>query len=755
MFSWFRGRIGGLLLRVRRPRLALEVVRRMPKQAAAWKWIVPVFLSVTALSPPSALAEGGRIRVSTELDYTATNADIQNKRTGVESETDRSYFLQLYTLELEKEIFPYLDFRTGGLLRLIDSTQDTTSSDPDREATTDFEERLGRAFAELNLNNPLYTGGVAYHWTELKEGQTTDGVDDFSTRLFREEYDGRFKWSPEGFPSFDLEFNRFHLYDDANERDRLDDRLSLETRYGYKGFLSDYTYTRLDSEQKIADSGALTQIHDGGATYSDSFFGNRVSMIGGFRLRHSTIEPSGTGDYDLPVTSPGIPFSVPDDSINPEFTDVGDFASLTAGRIGVDSPENQTEVSFGLNFDFPTDVHGVYVVPTRYSPEIRSLTWTVFVSDDEDESDGVDWTLHEDGIITSYSVANDRFEIRFSLPAENIRRVKVLTTSKFVASGEEIGVDQIEAFIVIPGGAGLKIKNFVQNYNLGLRWAITDRTTTAYDGFYRSEEDEPFDLSRTTLTNSIRIQHIFGPILVGSARVMRTDGSSSDEGDMVGHLYSASLRANYLDTLGQTLVYSGRQEKDEQGSGRTDSILLRTNADLYRNWSMNLDVGYTWRKPIEGENGTTALLRLGTDVAPNEKLRFVMNYLARWRTEDGGSPELDHNASFQAFWVPFRTLSLFGRVNLRRRESDGEGLTVSQNYSVNWAPFPDGSLHFSFAYNEILDTRERQSRIFSPQVDWQVTHNALLTVRFNIGTIESQTEKSDVRNLRAELKFFY
>ena len=79
----------------------------------------------------------------------------------------------------------------------------------------------------------------------------------------------------------------------------------------------------------------------------------------------------------------------------------------------------------------------------------------------------------------------------------------------------------------------------------------------------------------------------------------------------------------------------------------------------------------------------------------------------------------------------------------------------SQNYSFNWAPFPDGSLNFSFAYNQTLETREIESRIFSPQVEWQITRNALLTVRFNIGTIESETEESDVRNLRAELKIFY
>ena len=34
-----------------------------------------------------------------------------------------------------------------------------------------------------------------------------------------------------------------------------------------------------------------------------------------------------------------------------------------------------------------------------------------------------------------------------------------------------------------------------------------------------------------------------------------------NEGDVVSHLYTASLRANYLDTLNQTLVYSGKHDE--------------------------------------------------------------------------------------------------------------------------------------------------------------------------------------------------
>ena len=48
---------------------------------------------------------------------------------------------------------------------------------------------------------------------------------------------------------------------------------------------------------------------------------------------------------------------------------------------------------------------------------------------------------------------------------------------------------------------------------------------------------------------------------------------------------------------------------------------------------------------------------------------------------------------------------------LCRRQAEAQtketviGLRVAQDYSVNWAPFPDGLLRFSLGYNRTVDTR--------------------------------------------------
>ena len=98
---------------------------------------------------------------------------------------------------------------------------------------------------------------------------------------------------------------------------------------------------------------------------------------------------------------------------------------------------------------------------------------------------------------------------------------------------------------------------------------------------------------------------------------------------------------------------------------------------------------------------------------------------------------------------------MFATVSLRHNESDHEGLKVAQNYSVNWAPFPDGSLRFSIGYNRSVDTRDNTVSALSPRIDWQVTRSTLLTLLSHLGTTETDAETRDVKSVRLTLRTHY
>jgi hypothetical protein len=186
-----------------------------------------------------------------------------------------------------------------------------------------------------------------------------------------------------------------------------------------------------------------------------------------------------------------------------------------------------------------------------------------------------------------------------------------------------------------------------------------------------------------------------------------------------------------------------------------NSIFLRTDADLYEGWGADLDLGYSWQSPLEGADNTSATLRVSTNIDPNPRLNFTLDYLVSWNTEKGEPSTIDQNARFQGFWIPVRTLSFFASVSLRHKESEGEGLKVAQNYAVSWAPFPDGWLDLSLAYNRSVDTDGNETWAISPQIDWQITRTTFLNLRFNFGTIESDRQTSDVMNIRATLRASY
>jgi len=708
---------------------------------------MPALISAVALSPSVALAEGDLLRLQADLEFIYSLIDTEADATGEETDTEFTYFKRQYDIEIQKELYPYLTVRGGGLFELIDSETDTDGTQ------TGFNQTTSRLFGEINLDNPLYTLGGAYRRREFEFNP-----DNFATtRIFRDEYAGLLQWRPVGFPTVDLDFNHFHTWDDADTRDQTVDLLVLKTRYDYEDFASDYTYTRNDQDESITDFGSLTQIHNGGLRYTRDFLQDRLEVTGAARFNYEALEPLAEGLVELPTTSPGSAFFLLDDSDPTTLTDVDAANPLTTVNIGAGAP--LIPVGIGLDFGAPTEVDRIRVAPlvdqqdpTLASPgEIAALAntfmWSVFTSDDQ-----VNWV---EQMISSviYDVFENRWEITLASTADT-PYIKVVTTPLPAATGE-IRIREIRALTTEDVEPGETLENFTQTYNLGIRWQVTDRTRTFYESFLRIREDKPFDRKKTTLTNGFTVQHDFNPIFYGDARVLRTDTFDTFRTDSVRHTYSASLIADWYPTLNQRLVYSGEHDEEGGSTGYSNSIILRTNADVYRGWGANLDLGYTTKNPIFGPDSTSTILRLSTNIAPNERLNFTVDYLGSWDTESDRGSSLNHLARFQMFWVPLRTLSLYGSVALRDEERDLEGLKVSQDYSINWAPFPDGALNFNLAYNQNIDTQDRESRILTPELNWQVTRTTLLTVSFDYGTIETDVEKRDLKVLRANFRTYY
>jgi hypothetical protein len=727
----------------------------MPKQVALWIRMTPVILLSTLWAPATAWAEGGQLNVLVDLEYLFSTNDSENDLTGEEINTDFSRLRQKYDIELQKEIYPFLNFRGGGVFDLIntDSTTETSLLGVNERFDTNDDERAIWLFGELNLENPLYTAGVAYRRRRFEEDLT--GIP--KTTDYREEYEGLFRWRPVGFPLVDLDYTHFNIWndDEFDPRDNNLDRFILKSWYSYRDFAYDYTYTRLDDDDRVKDLKTLNQLHDARANYSRRFYGDRLLVTTGLRVNYQTLDLSGTGEYERPVFPPGDQLFRQDDDSPTVWTQAELDAALLANSIIIGSPIPPTDpASAGLYFDSPTRVDLLYL-PTETGDGFAnpsdiagmSYSWTLYVSDD-----GLNWDARP-VVDATYSRPDRRFEL--SIPLDEYTYIKVVAIPQPSILGT-VEIRSIQALLTITvAGDGLKIEDLDQTYNLGLQWEVTDRTTASYDGFYRMVESHPFETRRTTLSNGLSLRHLFSPWLYGNARVLRTDGTEQNRGDSVDHLYTASLTADWLDTLRQTFVYSGRNNKQEDETTNTNSFLLRTDADLYEGWSADLDLGYSWKNANVDNDTTNTTMRISTDVDPNPRLNLGLDYLLSWNTETGLPSSLDHTGRFQGFWVPLRTLSFFASVGLRYKERDQRGLQIDQDYSVNWAPFPDGLLNLSLAYNHSVDTRDNRNDIFSAQMDLQLTRTTLLTVRYNVGTLADDRQTSDLQNVRVTLRSYY
>ena len=711
-------------------------------------------LTVITVSPGVARTEG--INLFTEFDFSQVESNIFRKDTGEKTESDSTRFKQNYNLNATKTVYPYLNFRGGGIFQLenLDSTTDGIA--------TDSEERTIQPFLELNLNNPLFGAGLGYRKAEIeKSGAGIPGSKDS-----RDEYNALLRWRPTDLPRFDLRYTRTHTFDEPETVDSVENLFTLDTRYEFKGLRLGYSYTFNEKKDEVTDLASLREIHEVRVDYSRRASRNRFHLATGYKINYSTTEFSGAGVISIPVPRSGGRFSLdgtPEDgpslASNVSLID-GDFSVSSGIDIGLAGDET-TQTNIGLDFGFPARVDTVFVwLDRRLSSSVAgSFAWAVYTSPDNEDTST--WTLHAVVFPAIFGTFQNRFEIIF--PPVEARFLKVVTRplSPAVAgapSFPNIFITEMEAFARLPGGKGFAFTEIDQASYFDLRGKITDRTSMGYDLSFRRRESDPIGDRKTSISNSVELAHKFSGMFTGNARLLRTDTSSRgiERETSVNYSYSASVRASYLDTFSQILTYSGTYVTDKDGTGNANSMFLRSNAQLYLNWSAFLDLGYNLTDPQQGERTTSTFARIGTNLIPNRKVTINANYKATKTTTsdpDRESSIMKQEGGFQVFITPLPTVSLVG--DLKFVKDDGSSRTF-KNYSANWSPFPEGALQLFFVYNETLISEEdRIDTFIGPSLVWKVTRYTFLDISYNVTESDTRFEKQRSNILRSNLKIVF
>ncbi|KPK28211.1 MAG: hypothetical protein AMJ61_03160 [Desulfobacterales bacterium SG8_35_2] len=731
-------------------------------------------LLVTAL-PVSLQAEG--LSLVADFEYFFSNENRTEKDTGLELDTDFSRYSQLYQVDISRFVYPNVFFNLGGYFEQI-NTDITLVAPPLPELSSDSKATTLRPYMEVNLQTPLYSGGVGYR----KRKTDSSGNLRSDTSVTVDEYNGVLTWKPVDLPQFNLHYQHIDAQDSPLTYDATRDTYTLLSKYTYKDLLFHYIYNRLDNYNNTADVGNLSQNHNGGLSYFRGFDikNNRFTVNASAKYIYNTIESTGlyyNSSVDRPADSPGTPFYILNDfsptSNEPfELIPVDPGHPLTNVNIGRDGGLNP--VSGGLNFNTPTDVDTVYIQlsndldsfpnlasPSQISSIANGFNWQFYSSDDLVE---LNWT--EQPISSAiYNSIDNRFEIRLAAGVR-ARRIKVTTIPMDVVAPGEIRYDSISAYTTVTISSGEKTEDKSQFYTYGLQWLMSSRTTFGYEGNYRIQEASPEIFEKTTLTNSLYFRHVITQIFSTYGRVSHSDSNElfrEKEEETKEDVLSLSLRADYLDTLSQTLTYSGAGTNNKESSDTVEkesessrnSVILRTSADLYTGWSLNLDLLYAFNTLEDDTDQNTKGIRFDTIVEPNRNITLTLDYSINWTEYSDRAEQISQYGTFQFLWTVTDTLNTFFRYNLRKDEGENDSTYYFWEYNINWAPFPDGTLQFSIGYNESMDNADQKIKTLSPQVTWKIGYGIFFNLRYNVGTRESPTESTDLYSIISTLKLFY
>lgn len=685
-----------------------------------------------------------------------TDQRVTTKATGETTNTKSEDFKQLYSLDMTKELMPNLTLGGGfGFTQLNAEIK----NDGEKETTKNTSQR---PYVQLLLDSSNLDSVSSYGKNTIERGNFSSE----SSKRYTEEYIQTFNWKPVQLPESDFTYIRNLAYNEPTSQelklDRQSDLYQLETRYDYKNYSFNYIHSRSDINDNVTGfENRLTGDH-GFVSYSNSFYDGKVTFNGRVRAKRDEVKFWGEGERLVPTTAAGGTFYNTDDPPPATSNNPGDFVyNQPLSNINL-LQDGGGQLSFGLDFLGEVQVDTIYVELLPYdlndptnrqaSPseiaDLQSLySWSVYISDDQ-----LTWFPQPMRPVI-YDEIENRFEISFNSTQTPYMKIAVTPLPTFYLPGKEIRLAQLRPFRTLPSDTSeFTTTDVTTTFNIN--WAMSPKTTSGYDFIYRQEETDPFDEKRTLLSNGARLNHIFNEVFVGNLSLSRATVTERGQGDETGHLFSSSLMANYLPTFNQVLTYSFTHRDDEdEGSGTTNSLLLRNNLDLYTGWSLTLDGAYTMQEPAKGENSDSLFFRVGSNVTPNRWMNFSLFYDKRWTNIDGQAEIREESGEAIISWVPLASLSLYADFFVKKRQSDDT--VTRQKYSVSWAPFRDGTLRFSIAYSIDNNSVSSDTTTLTPTIFWRPNKKTQLSLNYSIGKREDDFERVDFKTALLTLRAFY
>lgn len=682
----------------------------------------------------------------TQVDETQTTPGFPT----LETETDswRGRLSLTYT----QQLWPNIQLQAGGLFEQLRGRADFFGTETESEYTQLL------PFVILRWQTPTSNAQLGWQRNEVRR----QGGD----ALIRDTYGITLGWTPEPTSFARLSYYRSDDRDDGRELfDRQTDRLLLLAGYRPIDPLAiDYRGSWVWEDNRVDDTQIDTTSQNLRVLFGDTYWDQRLTVSASYDVAWRQVETQrgSPGEVSLPVVAvrglsalSDLPSNVTL-APNPALID-GNREASTGINLGVPRPADDRSLrNFGFDFEIPRAVNSIRVWVDRDLPlEISQVfSWEIWSS-----ADNVRWTRQRTLGAAPFAPFDNYFELRFGAIAARYLKLVAAPLPPGVPNAQEyatINVTEIEGLLFreVPG-TGFRNQATDQRIYAGAQLVLTREPYLTWDVTYTATIPDD-RVTTDTLANVLSLSYQIDPVWLLNARAGYETGRSIF-GRRNNVLYGASLTATPIPAFSATLTASGQRERYERGiSQDTDSLYLNTTTNLYEGINLLAGGGFARTQFIPGARIDSTTASAALELLPNPTLSLVLGYDLSRDDRTGGdfgdSDSLFRSSYASLSWNPVPSFYFFGSYRIERSLQLPEPRRLTTT-SINWSPFPLGTLRFSLRYDDYYDTLlDSRVRMWGPGLRWYLNPVSYLDLYWEVFTSESTLSEYERETLAATLR---
>ena len=683
-----------------------------------------------------ARADGINILIQPEFAVTRETSTVAGQTTF----TNTTEFGQLYRLDVDRHLFPFLDLNFGGVFRMVN---DWTTANT---GATESQDTSGNGYVNLALGSELLGGSIGYQRVMDANGIVLATA---PTNV-ADTYFATFSWRPIDLPSFNLRLDRQDTYDSekTQHNSTAQDVLFSTVYRGLDALTLQYTLQWSESLDHIhlVDTSTLNQT--GQAIYNDRWFGGQTNvyasaLVSGVISNTSAQGIGGTvSTQQFPTAGLSLVEAFPQtpqmDTLSPNPLLIDGVTNVSANidigfgpSLAGDKNYRDVGVQFA-NAITPVNTVWIYVNQTLPAQVSEAFTWTAYQS-----SDNINWTqVNLAGPIVFNTLMN-----RFEIPINQTQAIylKLVTTPLPTSVTTErayldIFVTEIQVYNVVPASSVQGTTTFAtETLNATARTRILDLPSLFWDFATYVNHSSQVSVTTWSIANALSLSQKLTQALNLQARVARLD-ENFGTGEQGQFQWSGSLTAAPIPTFTSSLTYNGIWGKDQLGTVQQEAVYLFNNAALYTGLNLLLNAGYAANIGDTGRVTDTTSANIGLSAVPHRTLTFNLSYQYQYVTQSGGpvppSAASYGNATAAFTWTPVPALFLSGSVSRIMQPVNPTTLVTG---SASFSPFQGGALLLRASYNETLDTfNQIDQRTLSPSLRYVIRAGWFLDASYTL-----------------------